>query len=214
MGDWRSPRPVKRGVPILRSVCRRSVKSSVAASVADSSKSSPASVTRPSVGMSERVYRPVRKPAPSGPRAGRPNRPPCKGQQLQLCRTRHHAERLASRDLQDSSRGRNPRHLRKAADDHPCRCAAPGRLQGVIYNYTDYRVREARATLVTSVMKSLLLATRSRNRALSPLSRWPNSPVVKRIFYSACLLSGRGCDSATCQAADNGQQLRWFHRLR
>lgn len=134
----------------------------------------------------------MRKPAPSGPRAGRPNRPPCKGQQLQLGRTRHHAERLPSRDLQDSSRGRNPRHLRKAADDHPCRCAAPGRLQGVIYNYTDYRVREARATLVTSVMKSLLLAARSRNRALSPLSGWPNSPLLSESSTQPACCRGGG----------------------
>jgi hypothetical protein len=49
----------------LRSTARRA---------ADSSKSSPASVTRPSAGMFARVYRPVRKPAPSGPH-GRTPRP-------------------------------------------------------------------------------------------------------------------------------------------
>ena len=49
----------------LRSTARRA---------ADSSKSSPARVTRPSAGMFARVYRPVRKPAPSRPH-GRTPRP-------------------------------------------------------------------------------------------------------------------------------------------
>ena len=72
-----------------------------------------------------------------------------------------------------------------------------------------------RVALVASVMKSLLLAARScKSRVLSAFSRWPDLQVVRRIFYSACLLAGRGCDPATCQAADDSQQLRWFHRLR